>query len=95
MEDWPYRLVAFTGFFTIAFVAWLTGRRGRLNWNTVIGSVVVAWSLGVVTFWFPGSRWVLGRLNDIVVATLTASQKGSLFLFGPLAGAPASCRCAG
>lgn len=88
MEDWPYRLVAFTGFFTIAFLAWLTGRRGRLNWSTIIGSIVLAWSFGVVTFWFPGSRWVLGRLNDIVVAMLTASQKGSLFLFGPLAVGP-------
>ena len=88
MEDWPYRLVAFAGYFTIAFIAWLTGRRSRLNWRTIVGSVALAWGIGVVTFWLPGSRWVLGIINDMVVAMLTASQKGSLFLLGPLALGP-------
>lgn len=88
MDEWPYRLVAFAGFCTIAFLAWLTGRRTRLNWRTIAGSAALAWSLGLLVFWFPGSRWVLARLNDGVVAALTASQKGSLFLLGPLALGP-------
>ncbi|BCA52956.1 nucleoside permease [Nitrospira sp. KM1] len=88
MEDWPYRLLAFVGFFVIAFVSWLTGRRGRLNWRTIAGSVALAWGLGLVTFWFPGSRWILSVVNDVVVAMLAASQKGSLFLLGPLALGP-------
>lgn len=88
MEDWPYRLVAFAGYFSIAFIAWLTGRRSRLNWRTIVGSVTLAWVIGVLTFWLPGSRWVLGHINDMVVATLTASPKGSLFLLGPLALGP-------
>lgn len=88
MEDWPFRLVAFAGFFSIAFIAWLTGRRIRPNWRTIAGSTALAWGLGLVTFLFPGSRWLLGIINDMVVAMLTASQKGTLFLLGPLALGP-------
>ena len=88
MEDWPYRLLAFVGFFTITSLAWMTGRRTRLNWTTIGGSAALAWGLGIVSFWFPGSRWVWGVVNDMVVAVLTASQKGTLFLLGPLALGP-------
>jgi len=88
VEDWPYRIVAFGGFFSIAFIAWVTGQRSRPDWRTIVGSVALAWSIGLVTFWFPGSRWLLGIVNDVVVAMLTASQKGTLFLLGPLALGP-------
>lgn len=88
MEDWPYRLLAFVGFFTIASLAWVTGRRTRLNWMTIGGSAALAWGLGIVSFWFPGARWLWGMINDMVVAMLTASQKGTLFLLGPLALGP-------
>jgi CNT family concentrative nucleoside transporter len=88
VEEWPYRLLAFAGFFTIAAFAWATGRRSRLNWRTIGGSVALAWGLGLVSFWFPGSRWLWGIVNDMVVAVLTASQKGTLFLLGPLALGP-------
>ncbi len=88
MEEWPYRLLAFVGFFTIALLAWVTGRRSRLNWRTIGGSVALAWGLGVVSFWFPGARWFWGVINEIVVAMLNASQKGTLFLLGPLALGP-------
>ena len=57
-----------------------------------MGSTALAWSLGLVTFWFPGSRWLLGIINDMVVAMLTASQKGTLFLLGPLALGPGQTR---
>ena len=88
VDEWQYRLLAFVGFFTIASLAWVTGRRSRVNWKTIGGSVALAWSLGLVSFWFPGSRWVWGVINDMVVAMLTASQKGTLFLLGPLALGP-------
>jgi CNT family concentrative nucleoside transporter len=88
VDEWLYRLLAFVGFFTIASLAWVTGRRTRLNWRTIGGSATLAWGLGVVSFWFPGARWVWGVINDMVVATLNASQKGTLFLLGPLALGP-------
>ncbi|WP_447600388.1 NupC/NupG family nucleoside CNT transporter [Nitrospira sp. Nam80] len=88
MDEWPYRLLAFVGFVTIALLAWLTGRRSRINWKTIGGSAALAWGLGLISFWFPGARWLWGVINDIVVAVLTASQKGTLFLLGPLALGP-------
>ena len=88
MEDWSYRLVACIGFFTIAGLAWVTGKRTRLNWRTIGGSVALAWGLGLMSFWFPGSRWLWSMINDLVVAVLTASQKGTVFLLGPLALGP-------
>ena len=88
VEDWSYRLVACIGFFTIAGLAWVTGKRTRLNWRTIGGSVALAWGLGLMSFWFPGSRWLWSMINDLVVAVLTASQKGTVFLLGPLALGP-------
>ncbi|QPD05848.1 MAG: Nucleoside permease nupX [Candidatus Nitrospira kreftii] len=88
MEEWPFRLLACVGFFTIALLAWVTGRRSRLNWTTIGGSAALAWGLGIMSFWFPGSRWLWSMINDMVIAVLTASQKGTVFLLGPLALGP-------
>ena len=88
MEEWPYRLIAGIGFITIALLAWVTGTRNRLNWTTIGGSAALAWGLGILSFWFPGSRWFWSMINDLVVAVLTASQKGAVFLLGPLALGP-------
>lgn len=88
MEEWRYRLIACIGFVTIAWLAWVTGKRNRLNWRTIGGSAVLAWGLGIVSFWFPGSRWLWSSINDLVIAVLTASQKDTVFLLGPLALGP-------
>ena len=88
MEEWPYRLIAGIGFVSIALLAWVTGTRNRLNWKTIGGSAALAWGLGILSFWFPGSRWFWSMINDLVVAILTASQKGTVFLLGPLALGP-------
>ena len=88
MEEWPYRLLAGAGFVIIACLAWVTGSRSRLNWITIGGSAVLAWILGLLSFWFPGSHWLWSMINEIVIAVLTASQKGTVFLLGPLALSP-------
>lgn len=88
VEEWPYRLIAGIGFVTIMSLAWVTGTRNRLNWMTIGGSAALAWGLGILSFWFPGSRWFWSMINDLVVAVLTASQKGTVFLLGPLALGP-------
>ena len=88
MEEWSYRLIACIGFLTISFLAPCTGKRNRPNWTTIGGSAALAWGLGILSFWFPGSRWFWSTLNDMVVAVLTASQKGTVFLLGPLALGP-------
>ncbi|MCH2374492.1 MAG: nucleoside permease nupX [Planctomycetes bacterium] len=88
MSDWSYRLVAGAGFFAIVLIAWLTGGRRSINARTVVGSTTLAWGIAAIVFWLPGFGSVLKWLNDVIVATLAASQKGSVFLFGPLALAP-------
>jgi len=88
MEDWPYRVVAFAGFFIIAGIAWAVGSRARLNGKTLWGSLVLIWLMGGLTFWLPWSRAGMQWLNDVLVALLSASQKGNVFLFGPLALGP-------
>jgi concentrative nucleoside transporter, CNT family len=88
MEEGLYRFIAFAGFLIVGFVAWVTGRRSSVNWRTIAGSFVLAWVLGVLTFWLPWSRQALSGLNDILIAILNVYQRGNIFLFGPLAIGP-------
>jgi concentrative nucleoside transporter, CNT family len=88
MDESLYRLVSFAGFFLVACMAWATGSRQKINTKTIIGSMALAWVLGILTFWVPWSRAALNWTNNILLAILTASQKGALFLFGPLAIGP-------
>jgi CNT family concentrative nucleoside transporter len=87
-EDNIFRMVAFFGFCLIPFLAWVTGNRGRVNRNTILGSIVLIWIFGLLTFWLPWSRQALEWINNILVAVLNASFKGTVFLFGPLAMGP-------
>lgn len=88
MEDLTYRLIALGGFFIICFIAWTTGDKGPINRKTILGSVLLAWIIGWFTFKFTWTRTALEWLNNILITTLKASQKGSIFLFGPLAIGP-------
>jgi CNT family concentrative nucleoside transporter len=88
MDEGLYRVVAFAGFLIVGFLAWLTGKRGSVNWKTVGGSFVLAWMLGGLTFWLPWSRQALSGLNNVLIAILNVYQKGNIFLFGPLAIGP-------
>ena len=88
MDEIAYRGVAFTGFFIISFIAWVTGNKGQINKKTIAGSIFLAWSIGGMTFLFPWTRRALEWINSALISTLQASQKGSIFLFGPLAIGP-------
>jgi len=88
MDETTYRGVAFTGFFIICFIAWATGNKSQINKKTIAGSIILAWSFGGMTFWFPWTRKVLEWINNVLMSVLQASQKGSIFLFGPLAIGP-------
>ncbi len=88
MEDSTYRLISLSGFFVIASIAWMTGARTKIKIATIVGSISLAWALGALTFWFSGSRVALEWINDFLISLLSASQKGSIFLFGPLALSP-------
>jgi len=82
MDEIAYRGVAFTGFFIISFIAWVTGNKGQINKKTIAGSILLAWSIGGMTFWFPWTRKVLEWTNNVLMSVLQASQKGSIFLLG-------------
>jgi len=88
MDEGLYRCVAFAGFLIVGVIAWVTGKRGAVNWKTIAGSFMLAWLLGVLTFWLPWSRQALGWLNDVLITILNVYQKGNIFLFGPLAIGP-------
>jgi concentrative nucleoside transporter, CNT family len=88
MEDSTYRLISLSGFFVLSGIAWITGTRTKIKIETIVGSIFLAWALGALTFWFSGSRVALEWINDFLISLLSASQKGSLFLFGPLALSP-------
>ena len=88
MEDSTYRLISLIGFFVISGIAWMTGTRTKIKIETIVGSISLAWALGALIFWFPGSRAALEWINDFLIALLSASQKGSIFLFGPLTLSP-------
>jgi concentrative nucleoside transporter, CNT family len=88
MEDSTYRLISLTGFFVLSGTAWITGTRTKIKIETIVGSIFLAWALGALTFWFSGSRVALEWINDFLISLLSASQKGSIFLFGPLALSP-------
>jgi concentrative nucleoside transporter, CNT family len=88
MEDATYRLISLSGFFVLSGIAWVTGTRTKIKIETIVGSIFLAWALGALTFWFSGSRTALEWINDSLISLLSASHKGSIFLFGPLALSP-------
>jgi len=88
MGEISYRVIAFIGFFIICLIAWLTGNKGQINKKTITGSIFLAWSIGGMTFWFPWTRKALEWINSVLMSVLQAAQKGSIFLFGPLAIGP-------
>jgi CNT family concentrative nucleoside transporter len=88
MEDFVYRSISLIGFFVISFIAWITGTKTKINLKTILRSILLAWTIGGLTFWLPWTRNALQWLNNILISILQASQKGTIFLFGPLAISP-------
>ncbi len=88
MEDFIYKWISLIGFFVISFIAWITGTKTKINLKTILGSIILAWTIGGLTFWLPWTKNALQWLNDIIISILQASQKGTIFLFGPLAISP-------
>ena len=88
MDELFFRFISLSGFVCICLIAWLSGNRFPVNLRTVFGSLFLCWFIGSLIFWIPWSRQALKLLNDILVLIVQASQKGTLFLFGPLALGP-------
>jgi CNT family concentrative nucleoside transporter len=66
----------------------LSGNRRQVAWRTIAWGVALQLLFGVIIFRLPVSHRILIWLNDAVLALLSASKSGSVFLFGPLAAGP-------
>jgi CNT family concentrative nucleoside transporter len=77
------------GLVVFAGIAWLlSSNRRSVAWRTIAAGVALQLVIGLIIFRLPVSQRVLLWLNDAVLALLSASKSGSIFLFGPLAASP-------
>src|ERR1043165_9639184 len=84
-----HHAVSVVGFVIFASLAWLlSSNRRRIAWKTIIWGVALQLIIGLIIFRLPGSHRILIWLNDAVLALLSASKRGSIFLFGQLAASP-------
>jgi len=88
--------VSLVGWIALAALAWvLGGCRRPVSWRTIVGSMILTFGLGAVVFLLPIARTVLLWMNDLVLALITTSTGGAVFLFGPLALSPGQATAAG
>jgi CNT family concentrative nucleoside transporter len=77
------------GIGVLLVLAWLASedwRRVRLR--PVIGGVALQWALAMLLLWFPPARRAMLSVNDAAEALNHATQVGTGFVFGYLAGPP-------
>jgi concentrative nucleoside transporter, CNT family len=80
-------LQSLTGIFGIMAICWLLSEaRGRFPFRLMIGSLLVQGLLVLVLFGLPQARSVLSAINAGVEALGAATQSGTTFVFGYLAG---------
>jgi CNT family concentrative nucleoside transporter len=78
------------GLVVIILVAWLLSEsKRRFPWRLVIGASVLQALIVIALFALPGSRVVLQSFSDAVDVLTNASQQGTAFVFGFLAGGDA------
>ena len=89
-------LISLLGWVVLCALAWaIGGFRRPIPWRTVLGSTALTFGLGAVVFLLPAARDVLLVANDLVLAAITSSAEGAIFLFGPLALSPGQSTAAG
>ena len=77
------------GLAAILLLAWgLSEDRRRIPWRTVIGGVALQLVLAVLLLGIPRARRGLFVLNDAAIALQKATDAGTAFVFGYLAGPP-------
>jgi CNT family concentrative nucleoside transporter len=84
-----HHVVSLAGFIIFVAICWLLSRnRRQIAWRTIVWGVVLQLLIGLIIFRLPVSHRILIWLNNAVLALLSASKSGSVFLFGPLAASP-------
>jgi CNT family concentrative nucleoside transporter len=85
MSDIPGRIVSFLGIFVILGIAYLfSADRKSIRWQTVIAGLLLQIVFAVLVLLTPPGKWLFQTINDLVVALLNFTEKGSSFVFGGL-----------
>ncbi len=80
---------AYLGVFGLLFIAWLCSENRRdIRWRTVAGGVVLQFAAALLLIGVPGANRVMFWLNDAASALHRATEAGTVFVFGYLAGPP-------
>ena len=80
---------AYIGVFALLFLAWLCSEnRWHINWRTVIGGIALQLGAALVLIGIPGTNRAMIWLNDAANALHRATETGTAFVFGYLAGPP-------
>jgi CNT family concentrative nucleoside transporter len=82
-------LRAYLGVLSLLCIAWLCGENRRaIRWRTVLGGLVLQLAGALVLIGIPGANRVMFVLNDAAAALHRATEAGTGFVFGYLAGPP-------
>lgn len=80
------RFVSLGGLLTIVALAWLLSKhRDRVAWRLVGWGVGLQLIFGVIVMKTRAGRWFFSVLNDVVLALLGFTAKGTEFIFGDFA----------
>jgi len=77
------RLISLVGLLAMVGIAWLLSKhRDRVSWRLVGWGIALQLTFGVVVMKTEAGLWVFSVLNDVVLALLGFTAKGTEFLFG-------------
>ena len=80
------RLISLLGLLTMVGFAWLVSKhRDRVAWQLVAWGVGLQLAFGVLVMKTAAGRWFFSLLNDLVLALLSYTAKGTEFVFGDFA----------
>ncbi|MGB5223018.1 MAG: nucleoside transporter C-terminal domain-containing protein [Polyangiales bacterium] len=80
------RLISLVGLLAMLGIAWLLSKhRDRVSWRLVGWGVALQLTFGVVVMKTEVGLWVFSVLNDVVLALLGFTAKGTEFIFGGFA----------
>lgn len=79
-------LIGYAGLLALAFA--LSENRRAIPWRTVIGALALQWALALLFLAWPAAQQAILALNAAADALQHATDQGTAFLFGYLAGPP-------
>ena len=80
---------AYLGVFALLSIAWLFSEdRWRIAWRTVIGGLILQLAGALLLIGVPAANRAMFVLNDAASALQRATEAGTVFVFGYLAGPP-------